>query len=300
MSNNNIYINLIAQADKLRRHNRQGSYKTRERYYDALKRFCRFLADVYRLEKLSNIAPKHVQAYTEALKEKGLSASTIKTDLSAIRFFHDQMPNPRHKLPDNKTLETIRRQYGRVDRTWSDMEIELMLYECRKANRRDYAACIIIARNAGLRIHEVMRIDTATALAALGNRFITIKGKGGKVRDVPINESICISLREFLALTPAGQKLFVPQGKQTHQAIKELQQFIIARRKFVQDSDSTRPMTFHGLRHTCAAEWHMRLMIEGKTERQAKLQVSKWLGHEREDVTRVYLASVKNGGGSDV
>lgn len=50
--------NLLLQLDKLRRHNRQGSFKTRERYYEAMKRFCRFLAEQYHLERLANIAPK--------------------------------------------------------------------------------------------------------------------------------------------------------------------------------------------------------------------------------------------------
>lgn len=74
------------QLDKLCRHNRQGSYKTRERYYEAMKRFCDFAFREFRLQKLSNIAPKHINAYIDYMKEKGLSPSTIKTDLAAIRF----------------------------------------------------------------------------------------------------------------------------------------------------------------------------------------------------------------------
>ena len=83
----NHYLNLMAQVDKLHRHNRQGSYKTRARYYEAMQRFCRFLAEVFRLERLANIAPKHIYAYVAYLQEQEKSASTIKTDLSAIRFF---------------------------------------------------------------------------------------------------------------------------------------------------------------------------------------------------------------------
>lgn len=92
------YENLLLQLDKLRRHNRQGSFKTRERYYEAMKRFCRFLAERYRLERMANIAPKHIFAYVYSLQEIGKAASTIKTELSAIRFFHDLIPNPRNAL----------------------------------------------------------------------------------------------------------------------------------------------------------------------------------------------------------
>ena len=82
----NHYTNLRSQAEKLRRHNRQGSYKTKERYFEAYQRFLRYIGDVYRLEKITNLSGKHLSSYVEYMQTKGLSASTIKTDLSAIRF----------------------------------------------------------------------------------------------------------------------------------------------------------------------------------------------------------------------
>ena len=51
------YDSLLAQLEKLARHNRQGSFRTKERYYEAVRRFLRFLAEVFRLERLANIAP---------------------------------------------------------------------------------------------------------------------------------------------------------------------------------------------------------------------------------------------------
>ena len=35
-----IYETLVAQLDRIFRHNRQGSFHTRRRYYEAMKRFC--------------------------------------------------------------------------------------------------------------------------------------------------------------------------------------------------------------------------------------------------------------------
>ena len=290
----NHYINLLSQAEKLRRHNRQGSYKTKERYFEAYKRFLRYIGETYRLEKLKSISGKHISGYIDHMHTKNYSASTIKTDLAAIRFWHDQIPNAKYVLPQNSDFSLERRKFGGVDRAWSIPEFSKMIAECWKVKRDDYEACIVIARYAGLRLHEVMRIDTAIARLALKNGYVTIKGKGGKVRDVPINETIRIELEKFLSLTPPGHKLFVPEGKQTHIAKAELQNFINRHRKFVQDPGSKRPLTFHGLRHTCAAEWYQKLISEGRTELQARLQISKWLGHEREDVTRIYLAGITN------
>ncbi len=291
----NFYTNLLSQAQRLYRHNRQGSYKTKERYFEAYKRFLKFVGDTYNLQKLQSISGKHLSAYVDFMQDKGYSASTIKTDLAAIRFWHDQIPNAKYTLPNNGEFVLERRKFGNVDRTWSMSEFNLMIAECWKYKRDDCAACIVIARYAGLRLHEVLRIDTAIARNALKTGFITIKGKGGKIREVPINESIRIVLEKHLKTTPQGYKLFVPKDKQTHIVKTEIQTFILKHRSKVCDEGSARTLTFHGLRHTCAAEWYSKFISEGKTEHEAKLIVSKLLGHEREDVTRIYLASLFDG-----
>jgi len=293
MSSENITRNLLAQAVKLFKHNRQGSYKTRQRYFEALKRFCRFLAEQYRLERLSNIAPKHIIAYVTGMQERNLSASHIKTELSAIRFFHDQMPNPRHRLPANEILNLERRVFGQVDRTWSQAEFNRMIGICWKHEREDYLAAICIARYSALRIHECFRIDTATAQKALREKAFTIKGKGGKIRTVPIQETIEIELKKMLAVTPRGHKLFVPDGVPTDRAIHRLQRFIADHRAEVQDADSDRPLSYHGLRHSRAAEWYIGHKAKGYTDFQARKHVSLLLGHGRDAVTRIYLVSLK-------
>ncbi len=288
-----IYQNLILQLDRLAAHNRQGSYQTRRRYYEAMKRFCRFLADTYHVERLANIAPKHIIAYVQTMQAQGKSAATIKTDLAAIRFFHDQMPNPRYQLPENNALFLERRSFGKVDRTWSDGEFSRMLERALALERYDYILAFYLARYAGLRIHECFRIDTATAEKTLRDNAITIKGKGGKIRTVPINEPISLALREQLCRTQRGHKLLVPDGVPTDHAIHQLQEFIIQHRASIQDADDKHPLTFHGLRHTFAAEQYQQLVENGTDALEARYAVSRLLGHNRADVTNVYLASLR-------
>ena len=294
------YQNLIAQLDKVARHNKQGSYKTRERYYEAMQRFCAYLAGEWRLQKLQNISGKHLNGYVNELQKNGKSASTIKTDLAAIRFFHDQMPNTRHPLPDNTNLSLARRNFGGVDRTWSQLEFNRMIFKAWEQAREDYAAVFVLGRYAALRLEECFNLDTAAAEKALKTGFLHVHGKGGLERDVPIQASIQIELKKMLEQTPRGQKLFVKPEDKTHLAMKRLQNFICYHRQMVQDVDSTRPMTFHGLRHTCAAEWYRQALDEGLNPYQARKRVSELLGHHRDDVTRIYLASTKEGGNQNV
>ena len=293
MKNQGLYHSLEAQLDKIARHNRQGSYRTKERYYMAMKRFCRFLADVYYLQKLSNISGKHLVSYVLWMQEKELSASTIKTDLAAIRFFHDKIGDAKYSLPSNSELgiQLERRRFGDTDRTWSAAEFNRIIELA--SNNDGYLLVFHLARFAGLRIHECFRIDTAIARQAIREHAITIKGKGGKIRTVPINQQIISLLEKCLATTPTGSKLLVLDDIPTDKAINQLQQFILRNRDTVQDTDSDRPLTFHGLRHTYAAEKYRQLIADGISELDAHLTVSRLLGHERADVTNIYLASMK-------
>ena len=94
-------------------------------------------------------------------------------------------------------------------------------------------------------------------------------------------------------MTSPGHKLFVLDGKDAHIAMKELENFIAKRRKYVQYEGSTKPLTFHGLRHAFADDAYQELISYGKSDRDSKKQVSRWLGHERGDVTNIYLAGLK-------
>ena len=198
--NKGIYSALVDQLDKLARHNRQGRFHTKDRYYEAMKRFCRYLAHEYRLQKLSNVSGKHLVSYVEQMQMSGKAASTIKTDLAAIRFFHDLM-DAKYHLPDNDELGVAleRRRFGQVDRTWTPPEFNRLLAAALREDRYDYILAFYLARYAGLRVHECFRIDTAIAENALRRNAITIKGKGGKVRTVPINDAFAVALREQLS-----------------------------------------------------------------------------------------------------
>ena len=292
MNTTGLTKNLLAQVAKLTRHNRQGSYKTRRRYNEAMLRFCAFLAEKYRLQNLRNISRKHVEAYVEHMQEEGKSASTIKTDLSAIRFYHDLIPDARYRLPDNKELSLEKRKIGGVVRRWSPDEFARFLQVCERDSHVDYIHIATLAHYAGLRIHECYRLDTAAAEAALRTGELTFKGKGGKIRTVPLcNEALAalLAAKEGVA---RGHKLFVRPDEDTHIAIHRLEEYIRQVRSEVADPDRESNLTFHGLRHSFAAGEFSQQIAGGASELAARRAVSHLMGHERPDITKIYLASV--------
>ena len=180
IQNRGIFLTLVAQLDRLARHNRQGSFRTKARYYEACKRFCAYLAAEYHLQKLENISGKHLVSYVLYLQDTGKSASTVKTDLAAIRFFHDKMSRPKYTLPTNSELgvELERRRFGQLDRTWSGPEFNRLLGKAMAENRDDFILALYLGRYAGFRIHECFRMDTAAAEQALRENALTVKGQG--------------------------------------------------------------------------------------------------------------------------
>ena len=94
-------------------------------------------------------------------------------------------------------------------------------------NRDDFILTLYLGRYARLRIHECFRMDTAAAEQALHENALSVKGEGGKVRTVPIEDKrISMMFRKLLAQTERGHKLLVPDGLPTDRAINALELFI--------------------------------------------------------------------------
>jgi site-specific recombinase XerD len=154
--------------------------------FAARRRDVSALAERYQLKKLKNIAAKHIYAYVEDMQERELSAATIKTDLSAIRFFYDKIDDANNILPPNSDLDIERRSYGKEDRSWSQREVMRFLMVCYNNGRHDYVAVTTIAYYAGFRISECFKIDTAIAAKAIRTGALTSNDFGSPKSALPL------------------------------------------------------------------------------------------------------------------
>lgn len=68
------------------------------------------------------------------------------------------------------------------------------------------------------------------------------------MRTVPLNNILLGRLKRHLDDTLRGHKLFVPDDRLTHEAIKDFQHFLADHRPLAQDPDSDRPMTLYRIR----------------------------------------------------
>lgn len=277
------YETLMQQLNRIHRHTRQGSILTRRRYYEAMRRFLRFVACQFKLQNIANVSNKHLAAYVAYLKEEGRGPNYMRTELAAIRFYYDQIPGRYELTKDNEGLGIDPRQKNR-DRSWSDEEFAAMVEAAEREGEEWIVDVLVLARETGQRIHEVVRLDRADAERALREDKLTVKGKGGLVRHVPLTPAARAMLTRAKNRVSRGAKLFVPPGQKAHQVIKKVQDFIRRHRK-----PRPVPLTFHGLRYTDAQKHYRECLSAGKSKEEAEKETAKRLGHRRPRVARTYV-----------
>lgn len=293
----NIYKNLLKQIELRFRHTRQGSKETRYRYKDSLIHFAKFMAVVYKKQNLNKIENKHIEAYIEQMTEAGYSKSTISTNISAIRFFVDQIKDSSY-IKSNKELGAVAKTYDEIigeDRAWKPEEIKAMMEIAIDEGQERIADMIQLAAEHGFRIHEVIRLERVDLQRALKDDYIRVKGKGGLIRRIPVHNKG--HLQKLIDRTTVRQaKIFVYEDEKGHQVIQKAQQFIIKHRDEVEIKDEgiKGVLTFHGLRYYYAQTRYAKLRHEGLSDLEARKKVSLELGHFRVYVTNIYLNFKRN------
>ena len=270
------------------------SKKSYFRYRDSMPKFLHFCVEKFHLEKLANVREKHLRAYVDYRRQAGISEKTLKNDLAAIRFFH-QFTGSHNQLPDNKELGLEKTPPGGKDRSWTDEEQKLIMENAAGLGRQDVVLALKLARLAGLRIHECARLTVEHIQDALKDGEVTIKGKGGRVRRVPVQPELRMELEQILDERGGARerKIFVEPGQKTHQVIRSIEKFVRDHRQ----EFTGRAITPHGLRHSYAREVFERGIGASRDRQQikeTKMRVAKLLGHGRSEVTNIYLHSSKS------
>lgn len=231
-------------------------------------------------------------AAREWLREReaaGASPATLEQALAALRCWvawatatgelkHDPLADE-IKLP--KQQDAGPRWLPHWDDHLVEKELERrrnarLPYE-RQMGVRDWAIYCLM-RHAGLRVSEVCSLVLDGALR-LGERSgdVTVKGKGSKVRTVPLNVEARKAVEAWLAVRPAedSQALFLgKRGEALQPRAVERSLEAIGRAAGVK-------VTPHQLRHTCA-----KTMLN----KGAKLtEVQSALGHENIATTTRYV-----------
>lgn len=308
----NRFINLQGQIEKAYKY-KEKSFRTEKIYKDGMEQFCKYIAVETKLNKLENFKAKHVIGFVQQLQEKGISPATQKNYLSAIRNFADRAGIDQRTIPTNARLDIDKRVFGNVDRTWTEREFTEFKevargYDIKQGLGPRMELILDVARNFGCRLEGILNLDINAIDKALNTGELWTKEKNGKMNMKPVER---LEQREILqrakALGEANKqnKIFIKDNfKRTY---KEVQNFVYNNRGNIQDKERIKSvdartmyaesgeiqkanLTIHGLRHIYLQQQREYYIKQGDTPKQADLKVSRLAGHNRSEVTKIYLA----------
>lgn len=304
-----VIDNLGVQFGKIMRGANQGSIQTRWRYAEVGERFIKFIGPEFGLKKLQNIQDKHLDAYAKHLKNLGKADKYVKNELSGIRYLHRQIPQTRYELMDgtkaNKLYGLGSTPDGRADRAWTDQEVKAMVNLARAVGEEKVAQIIEASRATGMRLDEAASLRRHEVEDALRTGILKLTNtKGGRPRNITLSQTAQDTLGRSIMKVPRGEYVFCPVGRRIHEFKKGVEDFIYLNRKEVQSQERLATghnlapgekgaLTFHGLRHAFARELYAEKLQNGFTREAALQKVAETLGHNRAEVSLIYILDTK-------
>lgn len=273
--------------------NRDGSYTTQADRMRSLSLAARQLREAgFRQMKASSLKGKHAQALLDRWQEEGLSSGTIKNRLSHLRWWAEKIGKAGILPADNTQLGVAERRY--VTNVSKARELGTGLEEITDVHVR---MSLQLQAAFGLRREEAIKFQPS--YADRGDH-IALKGswtKGGRERTVPITTT---EQRDALhaAHRLAGTGSLIPANKT----------YIQQRNVYDGQCKAASLSHMHGLRHQYAQSRYETLTgrpppaaggplvtelspTQRIEDRHARQTISRELGHERVQITAIYLGS---------
>jgi integrase/recombinase XerD len=221
--------------------------------------------------------------YVYHLKDLGLSPSSIRRNVSAVRSYFKFMLGEGALVRDpSERLEAPRR--------WRTLPEVLTVDEAEKllgapSLDEPFAfrdrAMLELAYGAGLRVSEWISISTRDVL--MDEHLLRVFGKGSKERLVPIGrkaiQAVAIYVRELRPKLEKGEGKGILFLNARGQPLSRMGAWKILR-KYVEIAGITKPVSPHTLRHSFATH-----LLEGGADLRA---VQEMLGHADISTTQIY------------
>ena len=158
-----------------------------------------------------------------------------------------------------------------------------------RAGKRDYALFTLMY-DTGCRIGEELNIKFKDLYLDVKNPYVTVNGKGGKIRPLILSEKTVQIIRLYIKIffghypNPEGYLFYSNHGgiyKQMSEDAVNDRLYILSEKANRSCSQVPLHMHCHQIRHSAASHW----LQDGINI----AQISRYLGHESLETTRIYL-----------
>jgi len=296
------------------------SHKTRQERAQFLRRFFRDLKEKAGFKTVPdprNLGQKHIHAMVRVWRQEHLASATIQTYLSFLRGLamwlgkHGFVRKPGHY--GLSLAEYQRHEYAQRDKGWSAQGIDIDALLARVGEFDVYVgASLRLIQTMGLRRKESVQFrpfDSVVSFEETGlpsdqktaDRYVRIKGKGGRVRHIPLANPARLAAVEFAQGVVTSRDAHM--GDPAHNLKQNLRRFDYVLEKFGITA-RVLGVTGHGLRHEALIDHY-----QGKTggeappvrgggplppglDRAARQAVSELAGHARIRASGAYLGAI--------
>lgn len=282
------------------KHNKEGSFSTHANRCKRLDQMFRQLSERYRhISSVHDLKQRHIDYLVERWKSEELSAGTIKNRMTDLRWVSQ-------KIDKQNIVKRTNDEYGIERRTYTDNEKNIAKTlddrEMSRLNDPYVSRSLQLQEAFGLRREEAIKFQPEYADKGDHIKLKDTWCKGGRPREVPItNEKQRILLDDIKSFCKAkGSSALIPPGKNYKQQLKAYENH--TERNAINNN--------HGLRHQYAQDRYKDLTgwecpkrggqlardmspKQKEIDRHARLMVSSELGHNREEITNVYLGGKK-------
>lgn len=263
----------------------------------------------FKLKKLENLSAKHVEALMHKWDVAGISAGTLHTRLSMLKFLCDRLGKDGvvHGLHTYLPAERTRRStVARESKAWEDQGVNplAVIDHARQIDER-LAVMLALQHFFALRVKESIEIRPCSSVVENGTVLVLHEGtKGGRPRRVPIitdDQMDVIDWARRVALSGTSKR--IRWNKLSWEQAKRRFYHLIHNKLGI--SKELKGITPHGLRHGYAQRRYRQQsgfptpieggsvgLIDRETHEAACNTVTSDLGHGRRDVTATYYGSL--------
>lgn len=276
--------------------NKDGSYGTQA---ERLKTLAKMADDLKGLGFVNmtadSLKPKHVEALVKAWQGQGLAIGTVKNRMAVLRWWAEKIGKPNVVAGDNSFYGIAEREYV----TNETKAIELPDAGLARVTDPWTKLALRLQAAFGLRREEAIKFRPKIAAERIAiGESISLQAswcKGGRARQVPIRNGEQVALLQEVASFCKGGSL-IPSNKL----------YVDQLNTFKHQTAKAGLSKTHGLRHQYAQRRYLEETgrpcpaaggpgsrqldkVEKAKDHEARLVISRELGHEREQITAVYL-----------
>lgn len=280
------------QLKQLGKENRDGSYGTQHKRAWLLSKIADQLHELgFRGMRATSLKQKHVEALVALWLDQDLNTGTIKNRMAALRWWARKVNKHSVIAKNNAHYGIVNRRYVRPESRAVDIDAADLARITDPYTRFS----LQLQREFGLRREESIKFTVRYADRGDQLHLKPSWTKGGKVRQIPVStdaqRQLLDAVRDF-----AGNASLIPADK------RFVEQLRVYKRQ-VMNAGLNR---MHGLRHQYAQRRFREIAgfdcphaggpsrsemtsAQRALDQRARREISRELGHEREQIVSVYL-----------